>query len=319
MIDRAYRWDPSEADRLDDRSSTPAASPAPGAPPVPGGPVAMGASRASPAHQSAGAAGCRVLVVDDDVVCQDIMLLMLERLGYHADIADDGAGALSALHAGSYDVVLMDVRMPRMDGMEATRLIRSQFDADHQPAIVAMSADTTPGCQKECLQAGMDGQLGKPVSIDDLATALENRHSRQWRLEALDIGDPLTPVVPVDSATVVYDAAVLESFLAELGAEGAVRVELIESFIGDCRHRLTAIEGAGESGDLGALGFEAHAIKSAGATIGLHSLSGVAAEIEQAAKGSPGEVDVGSQALRLAVECTRAIDALTTALSGNSG
>ena len=86
--------------------------------------------------------------------------------------------------------------------------------------------------------------------------------------------------------------------------------ELIESFIHDCKERLTSVVAAGAAGDLGALGFEAHAIKSASATIGLMALSDLAREIEAMAKATSGDVDASLQASLLAAECHRAIDAL---------
>lgn len=277
----------------------------------------MSVAALSPAHELDSCADCRVLVVEDDAVCQDIMLLMLDRLGYQAEVADDGMDALSAIRAAPYDVVLMDVRMPRMDGMQAARLIRAELGPTEQPTIVAMTADTSSRCQEECLRAGMDGQLGKPVHIGELAAVLEKRALRRWMLDGVDPGG-LDPV-PATSVPPVYDAAVLESLLADLGAEGSLRTELIESFIDDGQERMTALVTAGDTDDLDALAFEAHAIKSASATIGLLALSDVAREIEAAAGARPGEVDVGSQALRLAAECHRALDALHSALLAEPG
>jgi CheY-like chemotaxis protein/HPt (histidine-containing phosphotransfer) domain-containing protein len=279
----------------------------------------MSLAVATPAHHLDSSATCRVLVVEDDEICQDIMLLMLDQLGYRADVANDGVDALSAMHAVPYDVVLMDVRMPRMDGMEAARLIRTELDPTDQPTIVAMTADTTPRCQEECLQAGMDGHLGKPVHIGDLATALENRLLRQWKLEVLDAVHPADHPVSTASVTVVYDAAVLESLLTDLAAEGSVRTEIIESFIHDCQERLTAVERASHATDLEALGFEAHAIKSASAMIGLLALSDVARGVETTAKAAADGVDVASEATRLAAECVLAIDALKATLLAGPG
>ena len=261
---------------------------------------------------------CRVLVVEDDPVCQDVVLLMLDRLGYHAELANDGVEALSALHAATYDVVLMDIQMPRMGGMEAARLIRNQLESVSQPIIVALTADVTPRCQEECRQAGMDGHLAKPIHIGDLAEALENRSVRPRTLEMFDDGDPEDGSVPAASVTAAYDPSVLESLFAELGIEGTMRTELIQSFISDSRVQLAAVVAAGDATDCGALAFEAHAIKSASATIGFRVLSEMAHEIEEAAKAAPGELDIVSQTSRLAAEFQRAIDALSAALIAES-
>lgn len=265
-----------------------------------------------------GTADCRVLVVDDDAVCLDIVHLMLDRLGYHADTVVDGVDAFSAVHAAAYDVVLMDVQMPGMDGMTAARLIRAELDSIEQPIIVAMTADTTPQCQEQCLQAGMDGRLRKPLRIDDLAATLENRLLRHWKLEAVDPGDPDDGTVPTTFVSVVYDAHVLESLLADLGADGALRADLIDSFLDDLQERLAAVSAAGDATDTEALAFQSHAIKSTSATIGFLALSEVAAETEAAAKSASGETDVGSNASLLAAECQKAINVLTTTLLAKS-
>jgi CheY-like chemotaxis protein len=133
---------------------------------------------------------CRVLVVEDETICQDVVLLMLEYLGHQADVANDGVDAVSAVCGAFYDVVLMDVRMPRMGGMEATHLIRTELDPTDQPVIIAVTADMTPRCQQECLRAGMDGHLAKPIGIGVLAAVLEHRFQWQVSLEVVR-PDPL--------------------------------------------------------------------------------------------------------------------------------
>jgi CheY-like chemotaxis protein len=99
---------------------------------------------------------------------------MLERLGYTADVAADGREVLAALESRHYDVVLMDVQMPEMDGLEATRSIRST--AWHQPYIIAMTAHAMKGDREVCLDAGMNDYIAKPVRIEELKAAL--MHSR---------------------------------------------------------------------------------------------------------------------------------------------
>ncbi len=225
-------------------------------------------------------ADCRVLVVEDDEVCQDIVVLMLERLGYYADVAGDGVDAVSAMHASFYDVVLMDVRMPRMDGIEAARLIRAETDPTYQPVIIAMTADVTPECQGECIRAGMDGHLGKPVRFIDLDDALQHRFHRQEMLAIVGDWDAHPDSAEfaesAESAKVVFDPDVLETLLVELGGDEEMRVDLIDSFISDNRERVAAVVMAGAAADPGALAFQAHALKSASATIGLVALSEVA-------------------------------------------
>ncbi len=116
----------------------------------------------------------RILVADDSEVNQTLTTRMLNRLGHEAVVVTDGRQALEALEASSYDVVLMDVMMPEMDGLEATRRIRAGATGD-QPFIVAMTAHARPEDHQRCLDAGMDGYFVKPFTIDTLEAALEPR------------------------------------------------------------------------------------------------------------------------------------------------
>jgi PAS domain S-box-containing protein len=114
----------------------------------------------------------RILLAEDHAPSQKVVLQMLNRLGYRADVAANGAEALQALDLKHYDLVLMDVKMPEMDGLEATRIIRQRW-ADIGPKIVAITAYGLEGDAEKCLQEGMDGYLAKPIRMEDLAAILE--------------------------------------------------------------------------------------------------------------------------------------------------
>ena len=114
----------------------------------------------------------RMMVVDDNAVNRKLLAMTLERLGIRAALATNGAEALENLSHTSYDVILMDVQMPVMDGLEATRRIRRDYPSNAQPRIVAMTAGAFPEDRAHCLEAGMDDYLSKPVSIDDLVQTL---------------------------------------------------------------------------------------------------------------------------------------------------
>jgi len=105
-------------------------------------------------------------------VNQKVGLSMLRRLGYNADLAGNGFEALSAMRAGPYDVILMDVQMPELDGLAASRRIRAEFPPLLQPIIIAMTATDTAEDKRLCLAAGMDDYLPKPVRMELLLTAL---------------------------------------------------------------------------------------------------------------------------------------------------
>src|SRR5262249_33946835 len=114
----------------------------------------------------------RILVAEDNVINQKVALLLLKRLGYAADVAADGEETLAALRRQCYDVILMDVQMPGMDGLEATRRIRAEWRAAERPRILAVTANALREDRETCLAAGMDGYLSKPVLLEDLRAAL---------------------------------------------------------------------------------------------------------------------------------------------------
>jgi signal transduction histidine kinase/CheY-like chemotaxis protein len=115
----------------------------------------------------------RVLLVEDSPINQKVALRMLERLGYRADVACDGEEAVAVVQKIAYDVVLMDIQMPVLDGIEATRRIRKSPLPGRQPWIIALTAEALAGDEARCRGAGMDGYVSKPVSMATLAAAIE--------------------------------------------------------------------------------------------------------------------------------------------------
>ncbi|MEP0912505.1 response regulator [Leptolyngbya sp. GB1-A1] len=114
----------------------------------------------------------RILLAEDHLVNQKLALLMLQRLGYRADVAGNGLEVLEAIHRQSYDVVLLDVQMPEMDGLEAARRICQQWQSN-RPRLIAMTANAMEGDRETCLNAGMDDYISKPMRLEALAQALE--------------------------------------------------------------------------------------------------------------------------------------------------
>ena len=115
----------------------------------------------------------RILLAEDNSINQQLALRTLERLGYRSDVAGNGVEALDALRQRLYDVILMDVQMPEMDGLEATRQIRKEFQAEAQPRIIAVTANAMQGDREQCLAAGMDDYISKPFEVRELMNALE--------------------------------------------------------------------------------------------------------------------------------------------------
>ena len=114
----------------------------------------------------------RILLAEDNAINQKVALRLLERLGYGADVVGDGRQALARLDHAVYDVILMDVQMPEMDGLEASRAICARWAASERPRIIAMTAEAMQGDRDKCLAAGMDDYIVKPVTLDRLAAAL---------------------------------------------------------------------------------------------------------------------------------------------------
>jgi len=115
----------------------------------------------------------RILLAEDNVINQKVALKVLERFGYRADTAGNGREAIDALRRQHYDVVFMDVQMPEMDGLEATRFICAEWSNGLRPRIIAMTANATQGDREECLEAGMDDYISKPVRVEELRLILE--------------------------------------------------------------------------------------------------------------------------------------------------
>jgi CheY-like chemotaxis protein len=114
----------------------------------------------------------RVIVVEDNPVNRVVELAFLRRLGYQADTAVNGVELLASLRRTSYDVIFMDLQMPEMDGLEATRRVRKGWPPDRQPRIIAMTAAAFSEDRARCLEAGMDDFVSKPVDLAELAGAL---------------------------------------------------------------------------------------------------------------------------------------------------
>ena len=114
----------------------------------------------------------RVLVVEDNIINQRLALTLLRRLGWTVSLACNGFDAIAALERENFGLVLMDVQMPVMDGLMATREIRRRFPPECQPAIIAFTANTLPGDRELCLAAGMDDYLSKPVDPAEMSEKL---------------------------------------------------------------------------------------------------------------------------------------------------
>ena len=150
--------------------AAPAPAPAPAPPPSAAAPIFD--------RQLGQRVPLRILLAEDNLLNQKLALKILERMGYQADVAGTGREVLEAVQRQTYDVVLMDVQMPEMDGLEATRQIRQRWPNPAGPRIIAMTANAMQGDREICLAAGMDDYVSKPIQVAELQAALERAGQR---------------------------------------------------------------------------------------------------------------------------------------------
>lgn len=122
----------------------------------------------------------RILVVDDDDIHRQIVCVQLNKMGYSADEAADGEQAVAAVMQGNYDLIFMDLRMPNMSGIESTHWIRERFSGDGELRIIALTGDATIEAREQCMQAGMDNFVTKPVQVKDLEAILSNTSHERY-------------------------------------------------------------------------------------------------------------------------------------------
>ncbi|MGE5666794.1 MAG: response regulator, partial [Betaproteobacteria bacterium] len=123
----------------------------------------------------------RILLAEDNVVNQKLAMRILQQMGYRADLASNGLEAVESVGRQTYDVVLMDVQMPEMDGLDAAREICARWGPQERPRIVAMTANAMQGDRDMCLAAGMDDYLTKPIRVERLVEALSHVPGRGSR------------------------------------------------------------------------------------------------------------------------------------------
>lgn len=221
----------------------------------------------------------RILVVEDNPVNQKVALKMIASLGYGADVAGNGLEALEALRRQDYDLVLMDVRMPEMDGITATKRICEEWAPENRPRIVGITAEAIKGDREKCLEAGMDDYFTKPVRIQTVQEIIQSASLVKQERAAVE-----TPVSFSDEA--VLDQAVLATLYGELGEEGpALFKEIAEMFIEGLPQQVTALRIAFQERDLMGLERSAHSLKGSCKQLGARKMAECAARIERSARG----------------------------------
>ncbi|MEI6673642.1 MAG: PAS domain S-box protein [Verrucomicrobiota bacterium] len=221
----------------------------------------------------------RILLAEDNITNQQVAQSILKKLGLRADAVANGAEAVKALETIPYDLVLMDVQMPVMDGYDATLLIRSPQSSvrNHQVPIIAMTAHALRGDREKCLQAGMDDYVPKPVSPQSLAAIL-----RKWLPADMTQGPPEDEDsnTPFQPALGIFDQA---GMTARLMHDAALIQMVSQGFLLDIPQQIIAIANHLEAGNALAVERQAHTLKGAAANVGGERLRELAAKIERAA------------------------------------
>jgi CheY-like chemotaxis protein len=114
-----------------------------------------------------------ILIAEDNMINQKLIVRILKNFGQEVDVTTNGKEALQAVHQKKYDIVLMDVQMPEMDGNEATQRIRKEVPHENQPVIIAMTAHALQGDREKCLEAGMNDYMSKPILIDEVRRMIQ--------------------------------------------------------------------------------------------------------------------------------------------------
>jgi CheY-like chemotaxis protein/HPt (histidine-containing phosphotransfer) domain-containing protein len=218
----------------------------------------------------------RLLLADDNTINQKVGQRVLQKLGYCADLADNGLEVLRAMDQKTYDLIFLDVQMPEMDGLEAARRICQRWPRDKRPCLVAMTGNALVGDREKCLEAGMDDYISKPVRLEDLQTILE--HWGQKRAKKPDTA------FLARAFALPRESLLDQSILAELGemppANGISIVrELIDLFLQTAPQSIAQInESLNEPHQLS---FHAHALRSMSLNLGAKRMVELSQKLEE--------------------------------------
>ena len=214
----------------------------------------------------------KILLVEDNVVNQRLALKVLQRSGHEVSAVSNGRLACEAVDHAKFDLILMDVQMPEMDGYEATAAIRARQGTMTHTPIVAMTAHAMAGDREKCLHAGMDDYITKPLKLEQLKAVIEQWAFQQSEPEKIQAKDP------IDLPALLRTTAGDEEFMREL----------IELFLADAPQRMTQLQAAVESGAADDITSAAHNLKGSSGNLSAPGLQEVFAQLEK--QGATGEL-----------------------------
>lgn len=237
----------------------------------------------------------KILLAEDNVVNQRVAVGLLAKRGHQVTIANNGIEALQAIARTQFDLVLMDLQMPAMGGLEATATIRAhEREVGGHLRIVAVTAHAMKEDRERCLAAGMDGYLSKPVNPQLLFDTVENDHQ---------------PAANRDAASSLGAAIDRDDAVRRFGGDDALFDEIVHLFLADCPARVSDIKAAVNAGDAEGIRTSAHALKGAAANLSATGLCQAAHQLE--VLGAEGRIDeVPAAWLALTERTTQVMNAL---------
>jgi len=222
----------------------------------------------------------QILVVEDHIVNQKVILGMLNKFGFNADKVENGIEAIEALKQKAYDLIFMDIQMPKMNGYETTKKIRNPETpiVKHDSVIIALTANAMKKDREKCIQSGMDDYLAKPFNSNDLQKIID-RHLKNISKESSDVSQEITL-----EGHKKYEAYNKDLLLERMDNDDLLCKDLIVSFVGDYNERLKKLKDAWLNKDFTQMGMLAHSIKGAASLIEACQIKEIALSIESKSK-----------------------------------
>ncbi len=241
----------------------------------------------------------RILLAEDNVINQKVALRMLERLGYVADVASNGKEAVAALERQQYDLILMDIQMPEMDGVETTMHIRQTWEKTRQPKIAALTAHALQGDKERLISAGMDYYLSKPIQVRELVDTLMRCHTQINQLRGAGGENGTGARAAKSNGSISLEE--LEQLLGE--SPIAFLREIAPAFFETAPSQVQAIQNAIDAKSNAQIQMTAHTFKASATQVGAVRLGDICRNLEQHGRmGDLGQATTAFSALKMEFE-----------------
>ncbi len=201
----------------------------------------------------------RILLVEDYLTNQQLAVKQLESAGFHVSLANDGKQAVQLYETQSFDVILMDIQMPVMDGYEATRAIRKIESGKKRVPIIAMTAHAIKGYREKCLDAGMDDYITKPLTREILISTVS-----RWIQGTGEVSGTYNYYLPQDKQTCLDDIILYDQALEEFQGDEAFFLEVLDGFLDTVKSQLVLLDSAVKARDGKEVQIQSHSIKGGG-------------------------------------------------------